>query len=129
LSLVTGELAVLAELLLRGPQQRGELRARASRMASFPTQEGLAEALASLERKGLVAELPPAPGGRAPRVAQLLTPLEAAPEARPVQPAAAPAIGPDLAARVAALEHEVARLGGWLRTLSSKLGEDLGSPG
>lgn len=34
-------LAVLAELLLRGPQQPGELRTRADRMTAIPTQEQL----------------------------------------------------------------------------------------
>jgi uncharacterized protein YceH (UPF0502 family) len=35
------EMAVLAELLLRGPQTEGELRARASRMAPLPDLAGL----------------------------------------------------------------------------------------
>lgn len=44
------ELAVLAELLLRGPQTEGDLRARASRMeplADLPTLQAILEALAA----------------------------------------------------------------------------------
>ena len=141
LSLVTRELAVLAELLLRGPQQRGELRTRASRMAAIATQEELTEVIAGLVRKELVTELAPAPGTRAPRVAQLLAPPQAGePAAEPsvtVAPAPAPdpaarfepkprPLGPlDLGQRVERLEEEVARLRGALETLAEKLGEPL----
>ena len=47
-------LAVLGELLLRGPQQPGELRTRAERMVPIPSQETLA---AILER--MTAMMPP----------------------------------------------------------------------
>lgn len=59
------QLAVLTELLLRGKQQPGELRTRASRMAPIDSQEelrialqglmdlGLARANGSLERRGV----------------------------------------------------------------------------
>src|SRR3954469_7589871 len=53
------ELAVVAELLLRGPQTEGDLRSRASRMEPFPdlaTLQGLLEALAP---RGLVVYLSP----------------------------------------------------------------------
>lgn len=40
--------AVLAELLLRGPQTDGELRQRASRLVNIPSLEDLAEVLESL---------------------------------------------------------------------------------
>jgi len=43
------QMAVVAELLLRGPQMVGELRARASRMKEIPDQESLDQVLASLE--------------------------------------------------------------------------------
>jgi uncharacterized protein YceH (UPF0502 family) len=42
------ELAVLGELLLRGPQTEGELRQRASRMRDIPTLEALDALLAKL---------------------------------------------------------------------------------
>jgi uncharacterized protein len=53
------EIAIVAELLLRGPQTEGDLRARASRMepiADLPTLQGHLEALAS---RGLVVFLSP----------------------------------------------------------------------
>ena len=45
------ELAVLGELLLRGPQTEGELRARASRMGAFPEIETLHEMLELLRAR------------------------------------------------------------------------------
>jgi uncharacterized protein YceH (UPF0502 family) len=48
------ELAVLAELLLRGPQTKGDLRVRASRMAPIETQESLEEVLQPLVARKLV---------------------------------------------------------------------------
>src|SRR3954447_661301 len=70
-----GELAVLAELLLRGPQTLGELRGRASRMSPLATlDEGRVMLRALMERdEPLVRELPPAPGTRAELFAQLLS--------------------------------------------------------
>ncbi|NOT31013.1 MAG: DUF480 domain-containing protein, partial [Planctomycetes bacterium] len=43
--LTPGELAVIAELLLRGAQMPGELRSRADRMSRFETLEALAATL------------------------------------------------------------------------------------
>ncbi|NLX94975.1 MAG: DUF480 domain-containing protein [Rhodopirellula sp.] len=56
------ELAVMAELLLRGPQTEGELRGRASRMESITDLPALRTVLDSLKSKGLV--LPLTPEGR-----------------------------------------------------------------
>ncbi len=100
------EAALLAELLLRGPQTPGELRARCTRM--YPFQD-LGEVEAALEllvqaEPPLAVKLPRSPGMKESRYAQLLGgPVEAGPA--PVQPPA-----PGLAARVAALEDQVARL-------------------
>jgi uncharacterized protein YceH (UPF0502 family) len=60
------ELAVMAELLLRGPQTIGELRGRAARMAgsSLPDMGTLRPVLASLIEKNLVVELTPAGRGQ-----------------------------------------------------------------
>src|SRR4029453_1764650 len=71
-----GELAVLAELLLRGPQTLGELRGRASRMhplESLDVVKSMPRGLAE-RSEPLVRELPPAPGSRAERYVQLLCP-------------------------------------------------------
>jgi len=120
------ECAVLAELLMRGPQQPGELRARAARMVPLATQEGLAAVLASLAQKGLVCNLGRRSGERAERWGQTLAPdahpaAAEAPRAAAATWAAAPApsaaSGPleeriaSLEARVAALERALADLG------------------
>jgi len=56
------ELAVMAELLLRGAQTEGELRGRAARMEPIGDLAALRPILASLKTKGLV--LPLTPEGR-----------------------------------------------------------------
>lgn len=53
------EIAVMAELLLRGEQTIGELRARASRMEAIPDQAALKAVLDSLKKKRLLLELTP----------------------------------------------------------------------
>ena len=57
------ELAVVAELLLRGSQTEGDLRARASRMEPLPDLAALQAILDSLAAKDLVVYLSP-PGVR-----------------------------------------------------------------
>src|SRR5215213_4007045 len=71
-----GELAVLAELLLRGPQTQGELRGRASRMHPMETLDVVRDMLRALSERPepLVRQLPPTPGSRADLYAQLLSP-------------------------------------------------------
>jgi uncharacterized protein YceH (UPF0502 family) len=69
------ELALVAVLLLRGPQTAGELRARTERMASF---DGIEAVDADLERlskrqEPLVLRLARRPGQKEERWAQLLT--------------------------------------------------------
>lgn len=53
------ELAVMAELLLRGAQTEGELRARAARMEPIADLGALRPVLVSLKGKGLVIPLTP----------------------------------------------------------------------
>ncbi len=53
------ELAVLAELMLRGPQTEGDLRARASRMEPFPDLQALQTVLDALAPRGLIQYLSP----------------------------------------------------------------------
>lgn len=107
----TGEQAILAELLLRGPQTIGELRGRASRMSpmdSLEIAQGLVTALIT-RQEPLVKEFPPAPGTRAVRYAQLLCPdLHAIDVSAATPTASEPASS--LASRVAKLELEVAEL-------------------
>src|SRR3954453_18830865 len=56
----TGQLAILAELLLRGPQTLGELRGRASRMHPLETIDVVKELLRALQERSepLIKELP-----------------------------------------------------------------------
>lgn len=58
------ELAVMAELLLRGPQTEGELRAHASRMEPIADLPTLRSILTALESKKLVVWLTPEGRGR-----------------------------------------------------------------
>lgn len=53
------ELAVIAELLLRGPQTEGDLRSRASRMEPFPDLPALQAVLEALATRDLVINLSP----------------------------------------------------------------------
>src|SRR5258706_13707203 len=53
------ELAVMTELLLRGEQTLGDLRARAARMEPIPDQAALKIVVDGLVKKGLMQELSP----------------------------------------------------------------------
>ncbi|MBE2213796.1 MAG: YceH family protein, partial [Opitutaceae bacterium] len=68
--------AVLAELLLRGPQTPGELRGRCERMVAFGSVEQVDEVLARLAARpagAVVCHLPRQPGQKEARWAQVLT--------------------------------------------------------
>lgn len=110
----TNQLVILAELLLRGPQTVGELRGRASRMHPLESTDIVKNILDSLmnrsEAPPLVRELPPAPGDRSPRYAQLLCPSLHPLDAAPVTRAAIDASDADLLSRLESLEKEVAQL-------------------
>lgn len=71
LRLDPAELALLAELLLRGPQTIGELRARSERMHQFSDLAAVEEALQELMERTppLVALLPRMPGHKEQRYA------------------------------------------------------------
>lgn len=131
------ELALLAELLLRGPQTLGELRGRASRMQAFeslPAAEGFVRSL--MDRpEPLVQKLPPSPGSRAERYEQLLgEELEGGGDAADHDDAPEPvaatsgAVVPQevetLTARVTALEAETAALRAAVRRLAADAGMD-----
>lgn len=125
------ELAILAELLLRGPQTLGELRGRASRMQVMESLDVTKQMLRAMTERDepLVRELPPSPGSRAERYAQLLCPglhpLDAPPAVR-AEGALAEAGGPPragLSERVEQLEAEVAALREALRKLALAVGE------
>ncbi len=68
------EVAVMTELLLRGPQTVGELRGRASRMHNFDDLSAVQTVLDMLVEKGLVEAMSPA--GRGQTFAHQLYPPE-----------------------------------------------------
>lgn len=74
LDLSAKQSAVLAELLLRGPQTPGELRQRTTRMVDFPDLEELENILLALSGgdEPLIVKLPKEPGKREARFAHTL---------------------------------------------------------
>jgi uncharacterized protein YceH (UPF0502 family) len=123
LNIPTPALATVAELLMRGPQTLGELRTRVSRMSPIESLDRMIEALHPLIEHGYVKRIDPAPGSRAERYMQLLSPdlhpIDRAPAA-----ATASSHSPGLTERVGNLEAEVALLRSRLDELSAKLGGD-----
>jgi uncharacterized protein YceH (UPF0502 family) len=126
LKLSPQELAIVCELLVRGPQTPGELRARASRMAPFAEVADVEAALESLRTREdgpFVVRLAREPGRRDSRYAHLFGgPVAdvATPEEEPPPVAAA---GPTTAARLARLEQDVGELRAELAELKRQLGQ------
>lgn len=124
----TGELAILGELLLRGPQTLGELRGRASRMAPMETLEVTRDLLRALMERAepLVRLLPREAGSRAENYTHLLSPYVASnpPAVMPDSIATSPVRSEsELVDRVRQLEAEVNILRSALKKLSESLGE------
>jgi uncharacterized protein YceH (UPF0502 family) len=127
LKLSPQELAVICELLLRGPQTPGELRGRASRMASFSDVTQVETVLHELAERAdgpFVARLPREPGRRESRYMQLFT-GEAVPSAPALvrgeeREEVAGNSEPDYETRLAALEEEVRALRVELEALKSR---------
>jgi hypothetical protein len=117
------QLAILAELLLRGAQTEGELRARASRMEPFADRDALRASLDPLVERGQVIYLSP-PERRGALLThgycspQELENLRALESHRPVAAAAPSAQGEsgassaieELQRRLAAVEAEIAAI-------------------
>ncbi len=73
------QLAVICELILRGPQTQGELRAHCTRLADFDSLAEVRQTISELKQwanGALVAELPPGSGRREMRYIHLLGKLE-----------------------------------------------------
>jgi uncharacterized protein YceH (UPF0502 family) len=66
------ELALLAVLMLRGPQTPGELRQRAERLYPFRDVDEIEQVLAGLAERELARQLPRRPGQKEQRYTQLL---------------------------------------------------------
>jgi uncharacterized protein len=129
LGLARDEQAVLAVLMLRGPQTPGELKQRSERLAPFPDLEAIHATLERLIDRELVARLPRRPGQKEERYEQRLA-EEGEAEAPPPSDVAlaVPATAPPPAAadrgdeeRVARLEEEVAALRDELASLRERL--------
>lgn len=122
------ELAIIAELLMRGPQTPGELRARVSRMSEVESIGQLMAYLANLIERGFIQRIGAAPGGRTERYVQLLSP-GLHPVDAPILEGAAPIpvapTGSTSSERLTALEERVERLERQLKTLAERLGETL----
>ena len=133
LALAPDERALLCELLLRGPQTTGELRARAARMHPFATPEEVQatlERLAARESGPLVIELPRQPGHKETRFAHLLgdqPPPSDLPQTDLPPPASVAAVMSEVArlteleSRVATLEAEMAELKARFQTFKAQL--------
>jgi uncharacterized protein YceH (UPF0502 family) len=118
------ELAIVCELLLRGPQTPGELRTRAARMAPFSEVGQVETALESLSSRAdgpFVVRLPREPGRRESRYAHLFSgalSISAASEESMAGPSMASEPG---SSRLERLEEEVRQLKQELKELKARL--------
>jgi uncharacterized protein len=118
------ELAIVCELLVRGPQTPGELRTRAARMASVSEVGQIEAALESLSSRAdgpFVVRLPREPGRRDSRYAHLFSGAVTIPplaEESVARPSVASAPAPS---RLDRLEEEVRQLREELKDIKSRL--------
>lgn len=115
------ELAVLCELLVRGPQTPGELRTRAARMHAFVDLDEVTTVLTGLavREDAVTIELPRQAGRREARFACTWLELPSA-EAGP--PAHSPRAADDQEMRLRALEEQVEALTAAVRNLQARVG-------
>jgi uncharacterized protein YceH (UPF0502 family) len=114
LKLTPQELAIVCELLVRGPQTPGELRARASRMATVSDVgqvEAALEGLSTREDGPFVVRLPREPGRRDARYAHLFSGPVAVPPPQAESPAGVSSgTVEDIGARLDRLEEQLRQL-------------------
>ncbi len=127
--------AMVAELLLRGPQTTAGLRGNCERMVAVPDLAGCEELLVHLSggAEPLVRKLPRQVGQKEARWTQLLTGEPSAEELtgaasgeaarEPLKVAVAMTLPPEVETRLVALETEVAGLKAELARLRQSLGE------
>lgn len=118
------ETAVIAVLMLRGPQTLGELRERTSRMFEFGGLDDVQATIDSLARRDdpLVTKLERMPGQKDARYAHLLSgavDVEALAAARPERPAQTASAND----RIVRLEGEIERLSGEMAELRDAFAE------
>lgn len=104
--------ALLAVLLLRGPQTPGELKTRTERLHTFAELGEIERALDALAAAGYVERLERRPGEKQVRYRELLTERDEEVSTELAQPvvSATPSSDSDLERRVAELERQVAQL-------------------
>jgi len=104
--------ALLAVLLLRGPQTPGELKTRTERLHTFAELGEIERALDALAAAGYVERLERRPGEKQVRYRELLTERDEEVSTELAQPVvgATPSSDSDLERRVAELERQVAQL-------------------
>jgi len=112
LNLGRRELAILCELMLRGPQTLGELRTRADRMHSFDDLTQVESVIEHLPE--LITKLPRRPGEKEARYAHLLSGTPAISENEPE------VVQPMRTDRITNLEAEVAELRSDLESLKEQ---------
>jgi uncharacterized protein YceH (UPF0502 family) len=117
LGLTPSELALLAVLMLRGPQTPGELKGRSERLYPFPSLDDVERTLEALAARELAVRQPRRPGQKEDRYAQLLGADETAAEPVPM-PRETGAGGDE---RPAALEERVGRLEAEVASLKEAL--------
>jgi uncharacterized protein len=123
LGLDAADQAVLAVLMLRGPQTPGELKQRTERMQPFADLTELHDLLTGLIDRGLVAQLARRPGQKEERYRHRLSEdVEGAEEPDAAAPAAVVPPPPRRDERLDRLEAEVAELRAQLAALRSELG-------
>ncbi|MDD2581783.1 MAG: YceH family protein [Desulfuromonadaceae bacterium] len=113
--LMPAELAIICELLLRGPQTVGELRTRGERMHPFGDLAAVEEVLQELVQREepLITLLPRQPGRKEGRYAQLFSGISECPEENhEARPEAARQRVVAENERIVRLEEEVAALRG-----------------
>lgn len=124
--------AMVAELMLRGPQTTAGLRGNCERMVAVPDLAGCEVLLVHLSggAEPLVRKLPRQPGQKEARWAQLLTGEPTAEDPagtegvrEPLKVAVAMTLPPEVETRLATLEAEVAALKTELERLRKALGE------
>ena len=126
LNLGRRELALLCELMVRGPQTPGELRSNASRMHRFSDPEEVEACLRTMAEHTVVpltTQLPRQPGRKEARHAHLLAgePDVGGAVAEEFRGSAGAASG-SLEQRVTALEEQVQQIAEELRNLRQMLG-------
>jgi uncharacterized protein len=107
LGVTHAQLAVLAVLMLRGPQTPGELKQRTERMQSFASLDELEATLQALVERELVAQLPRRPGQKEQRYVQRLGGDAPPPEEAPP---AGERSRESIESRVARLEEQLAEV-------------------